>query len=92
MQESFDTFFYYFFQKLEAILPPRAKVEIPQGDHVDEVSMVEYESTKGSSKSAAHAGGAGGASFFRDAFGGGADDDDDDDGVPGGQRVECNTH
>ena len=76
-------------QKLEALLPPRPKVEIPTGDHVDEVSMVEYESTKGSSKSAA-TGGA--SSFFRDAFGAGADDDDDDDGVPGGQRVECNTH
>ena len=73
-------------------MPPRAKVEIPQGDHVDEVSMVEYESTRGSSKTAAQAGGMG-AGFFRDAFGGGgADDDDDDDGVPGGQRVECNTH
>lgn len=78
-------------QKLETILPPRAKVEIPQGDHVDEVSMVDYETTKGSSKTSPHAGGPG-AGFFRDAFGGGADDDDDDDGVPGGQRVECNTH
>ena len=75
---------------MEAILPPRPKVEIPQGDHVDEVSMVEYESTKGGSKAQA-SGGPGG--FFREAFGAGADDDDEDDeGVPGGQRVECNTH
>ena len=82
-------------QKLEAILPPKPKVEIPQGEHVDEVSMMEYESTKGSSGSRNPYGGAraGPAGFFS-AFGGaGADEDDDDEeGAAGGQRVECNTH
>jgi DnaJ homolog subfamily A member 2 len=69
--------------KLETLLPPKPKVEIPSGDHVDEVSMVDYESTKGSSKSSG-----GGARGFREAYSG----DDDDDDEPAGQRVECNTH
>ncbi len=64
-------------------MPPKPKVEIPSGEHVDEVSMVDYESTKGSSKSSA-----GGARGFREAYSG----DDDDDDEPAGQRVECNTH
>ena len=45
--------------------------------------MVDYESTKGSSKSSG-----GGARGFREAYSG----DDDDDDEPAGQRVECNTH
>jgi hypothetical protein len=75
---------FLFKQKLETLLPPKPKVEIPTGDHVDEVSMVDYESTKGSSKST----GGGGARGFREAYSG----DDDDDDEPAGQRVECNTH
>ena len=67
-------------------MPPKPKVEIPSGDHVDEVSMVDYDSTKGSSKS----GGASGARGFREAMY--ANEDDDDDDGPAGQRVECNTH
>ena len=70
-------------------------MDIPTGEHVDEVSMVEYESTRGSSKSGHSHGGAGAGygaeSIFREAFGGGAGDDDDDE-TPHGQRVECNTH
>ncbi len=48
--------------------------------------MVDYDSTKGSSKS----GGASGARGFREAMY--ANEDDDDDDGPAGQRVECNTH
>lgn len=80
-------------KKLEAILPPRPKIEIPQGDHVDEVSMVDFEGTRGSSSSHGahgHGHGHGGPGAF---FRGGDDDDDDEEGAgAGGQRVECNTH
>lgn len=75
------------FKKLETILPPRPKVEIPTGEHVDEVSMIEYENTKGSSKSAEHSGPGG---FFKDAYASGSEDEDGPGGP--GQRVECNTH
>lgn len=77
-------------KKLEKILPPKAKVEIPQGENVDEVSMMEYESTRGSKSGHSHGGAGGAESLFREAFGAGGDDDDDD--TPQGQRVECNTH
>lgn len=72
--------------KLEKLLPAKPKVDIPTGENVDEVSMVEYESTRGSSKSKTRAG----PSAFHGMMG---DDDDDDEGEggPGGQRVECNT-
>lgn len=72
--------------KLESLLPTRTKVEIPTGDHVDEVSMVDFDSTKGSSKSSSHAGASRGHPFAMN------DDDDDDEDGPAGQRVECNTH
>jgi DnaJ homolog subfamily A member 2 len=72
-------------KKLETILPAKPKVEIPNGEHVDEVSMVEYESTKGSSSN--HTGRSSREPHFR-----GGDDEDDDDEPSGGQRVECNTH
>ena len=80
-------------KKLEAILPTKPIIEIPKGDHVDEVSMVDYESTKGSSKSrsGAHAAGHGGPGGF---FGGAEGDDDEDDemgGAGGGQQFACNT-
>ena len=72
-------------------MPPKPKVDIPVGEHVDEVSMVDFESTKGSSSSN-HKGG--NSRTFRHHFGGGDDDEeeDDDEGPSGGQRVECNTH
>jgi hypothetical protein len=73
-----------FLKKLETILPPKPKIEIPAGEHVDEVSMIEYENTKGSSSS--H--GAAGGGYGREAYANGSDDEDG----PGGQRVECNTH
>lgn len=56
-------------------------MDIPSGEHVEEVSMIDYENTKGSSS-------AGGA-FGKDPTASGSDDED---GPHGGQRVECNTH
>lgn len=56
-------------------------MDIPSGEHVEEVSMIEYENTKGSSSRGA----------FKDATGVDGDSDDED-GPAGGQRVECNTH
>lgn len=75
-------------KKLETILPAKPKVEIPTGDHVDEVSMMEYTATKGSSSGGFRGESSAGAGFFR----GGDDDDEDDEGGAGGQKVECNTH
>ena len=66
------------------MLPPKPKIEIPQGEHVDEVSMVDFESTKGGSSSR----GAEGAGF---GYGEGYSDDEEEE-MGGGQRVECNTH
>ncbi len=74
-------------KKLEALLPPKPKVDIPQGEHVEEVSMVEYSQTRGANNNARGSGaggGPGGAGFFR------SDASDDEEGGP--QRVECNTH
>ena len=62
-------------------MPQKPKLDIPTGEHVDEVSMVEYESTRGSSSK-----GAGGAS---NSF---QYEEDDVEEPSGGQRVECNTH
>ena len=81
-------------KKLEVLLPAKPKVDIPQGENVEEVSMVEYSQTRGGansnnarSSSHAHAGHAG---FFGGGGGGGGDDSDGEEGGP--QRVECNTH
>lgn len=46
---------------------------MPEGEHVEEVNLVEYEETRS----------AGGR---REAY---HDDDDDDDDMPGAQRVQC---
>lgn len=79
-------------KKLEKILPAKPKVEIPQGEHVEEVSMVEFSQTRGSNKTSGASGGAGGGAgnFFREAFSAGSDDEEGGGG--GAQRVECNTH
>jgi hypothetical protein len=72
-------------------LPKKLKVDIPQGEHVDEVSMVDFDQTRGSNaRSGGHSHGAegGAGSFFREAYSNGSDDEEG----PGGQRVECNTH
>jgi DnaJ family protein A protein 2 len=72
-------------KKLEALLPAKPKVDIPVGEHVEEVSMVELSQTKGSSNARAGAAqGGAGAGFFR------SDASDEEEGGP--QRVECNTH
>ena len=76
-------------KKLEVLLPAKPKVDIPQGEHVEEVSMVEYSQTRGANNSRqgshqhAHAGA--GPSFF-----GRSDDSDGEEGGP--QHVQCNTH
>lgn len=61
-------------QKLEKLLPERPKFEMPEGEHVEEVNLVDYEGTRS----------AGGN--LREAY---HDDDDDDDDMPGAQRVQC---
>ena len=71
-------------KKLEVLLPPKPKVDIPQGDHVEEVSMVEYSQTRGANNARASAGGGGGSSFFK------SDASDEEEGGP--QSVQCNTH
>ena len=66
----------YFLQKLEKLLPSRPKLTIPEGEHVEEVNLVDFDETRGS-------GGAGRSEAYHS--------DDDDDGMPGmgGQRVQC---
>jgi DnaJ family protein A protein 2 len=65
------------FKLLEALLPPRPKVDIPHGDHVEEVNMIEFDpSTDASGRSRR------GEAYHSDA-------DDDEDGGPGVQRVQC---
>lgn len=61
-------------KKLEKLLPHRPKTVIPEGEHVEEVNLVDYEESRAS--------GHGGRS---EAY----HEDDDDDGMPGGQRVQC---
>ncbi len=69
-------------------MPPKPKVNIPSGEHVDEVSMMDFENTRGSSnKSRTRQAGAGFSEMM-----GEEDDDDEEEGGAGGQRVECNTH
>lgn len=48
---------------------------MPEGEHVEEVSLTEYDSSRSS--------GSGRREAYHD------DDDEDDDGMPGGQRVQC---
>ena len=78
---------------MESILPAKPTVEIPKGETVEEVSMMDFENTKGSSSKARSSGGMGAAQGF---FGGGADGDEDDEdemgGAAGGQQFACNTH
>lgn len=67
---------------LEGLLPPRAKVEIPKGEHVEEVNLMEYEKHD-------HRGGEGAEGPRREAY----DSDDEEGGSShggmGGQRVQC---
>ena len=73
---------------METLLPPKPKVDIPTGENVDEVSMMDFENTKGSSKSKSK-GGAGGMPNFSSMM---EEDDEDDEEGGAGQRVQCNTH
>jgi hypothetical protein len=81
-------------KKLEVLLPPKPKVDIPTGENVEEVSMVEYSQTRGgnNARSSSHGHGHGHAahSGFFGGSGVGGDDSDGEEGGP--QRVECNTH
>jgi len=62
-------------QLLESLLPPRPKSNIPTGEHVEEVNMIDYDPSTDPS----------GRSRRGEAY---HEDDDDDDG-PGVQRVQC---
>lgn len=75
--------------KLETLLPSKAKVDIPQGDHVEEVSMINLSDTKGGRSGGNRQHGASGGAFSYEMNG---SDNDDDEDQPGGQRIECNTH
>ena len=60
-------------QELEGILGERPPVELPQGEHVEEVNLVDYEDTRGND------GGARGEVYH----------EDDDDMGGHGPRVQC---
>lgn len=60
-------------QTLETILPDRPVVEIPEGEHVEEVNLVDYEETRSAT---------GGRPF--EAY-----HEDEDDGSGAGPRVQC---
>ncbi|KAH3774260.1 dnaJ homolog subfamily A member 2-like [Dreissena polymorpha] len=62
-------------KKLEKLLPARPDFEMPEGEHVEEVNLVEYDSTRSSD------GRRGGEAYH--------DEEDDDDEMRGGQRVQC---
>ena len=65
-----------FLQTLETLLPPRPRTEIPTGEDVEEVNLVDFDSTRGF----------GGPSGSRsEAY----DDDDDEDGPGGNPRMQC---
>jgi len=68
------------------LLPPKPKIVIPTGDNVEEVSMVDFENTRGSKSSQKAREGPTYASHMME------EDDDEEDEGGAGQRVECNTH
>lgn len=59
---------------METLLPARPKVDIPVGEDVEEVNLVEFDDTRGSRNR-----------NRREAY----NDDDDDDDHHGGPRVQC---
>lgn len=62
-------------KKIEALLPPRPRIEIPEGEMVEEVNMDDYVATRreeGGSRAQAY-----------------QEDDDDDEGPRGGPGVQC---
>ncbi len=62
---------------------------MPKGDHVEEVSMMDFENTKGSSSRKVPGAGAGASSMFREMEG--SDDEEEEGGMPQGQQFACNT-
>ena len=64
----------FFQQKLEKLLPARPKVNIPEGEDVEEVNLMEVDTSHRSGGS-----GSGGAFY----------DEDDDDEQHGGPKVQC---
>ena len=60
-------------QALEKLLPPREKVDIPMGDHVEEVQLMEFDP-----RAQGH------GSRRQEAY-----DDDDDDDDSRGPGVQC---
>jgi len=69
------TVFGWYVQQLESLLPARPKANVPTGDHVEEVNMIDFDAAADAS----------GRSRRGEAYN---EDDDDDDG-PGVQRVQC---
>lgn len=64
------------FQLLEKLLPARQKVDVPVGEHVEEVNLTDYETVRGTGR------GATGQAYDED-------DSDDEGQAGGGQRVQC---
>jgi len=64
---------------LETFLPARAAVDIPQGEHVEEVNMMDFDQTESS----------GGQGRRGEAYHEDGDEDEDGEGRAGFQRVQC---
>jgi len=62
-------------QLLESLLPARPAASVPTGDHVEEVNMIDFDSTSYAS----------GRSRRGEAY----DEDEEDEDGPGMQRVQC---
>lgn len=60
---------------MESVLPPRPRTEIPTGENVEEVNLVDFDGSKGS--------GVHGARL--EAY----HDDDEEDGHGGHPRMQC---
>lgn len=64
---------FLFLQKLESLLPSRPEREIPTGEDVEEVDLVEFDESRG------------GRRRNRDAY----NEDDEDEEGGHGPRVQC---
>lgn len=62
-------------QELEGLLPERPKMEIPEGENVEEVNLVDYDDTRSA------AGGRASEAYH--------EDDDEMGGAGAGPRVQC---
>ena len=65
---------YVYDQELETLLGKRPEVEMPEGEHVEEVNLVDYDDTRDS-----NLGGRGGEAYH----------EDDDEMGGHGPRVQC---